>query len=769
MIFQLQAQPPWGGNRGIDGTMSLYNYSQSHVLGSDRYGLIDTWRDRPYRFVIVGDGANIARYQNGGAPTSKAYQYPVDLLPGTLQLAGDASEATCGDGGFAEIIVCNGAWTTEQLAAIDAYLVTQWGNLSPEVSIVERDLVTDFDGHFGAWNAWYRCMPTYPVKLTIPEGSFGDRDVGDHLADCGPYDGAYLQTKPYEATVEGAGSSLTTLEFAALFNGGLPSTGGMQPKIETALEGATSVTLKDAAQAVNFPVDQWVCITGIDMQGYGYPQNPYFHDWCQVTGVDLETGIINLDRPLRFTYKDTWPQFNTADIYSPDPGGPATIYPAKSFAQTVTLKGFTNVDPGSWFGNCIMDVTFIDCNFYGYEPAPSMSLSYLFQDCDCGGAIMEVDKVIRRLEFDNSHVRSLWIQSAGSTDEVVISNGSDIDSLTGGPRDLIIEDSNVDSLGIGPAYGGTRSVTITNSYIGDSVTAPVGIQCLGLPTSTTLPYSWDTGTGVISCNKRAFKSTNGLLRTIPGCWYFCRAKYPPGGASTKNMVAPYFQITDMWDDSDTQPDPVHQTLFIQTTLTGSQIPLPADLQGINLHICPSWTCTGVTGHFTLKGMNNAPPGIPFGEYTYLEYPDAEQVIDTVTNYGYEHYHQPNYRPMGKFVSLTVNVTTPYTGVKATAQLRPLGWVNGTELTPENFDGPTVLWKPIINLKVAGERIVTTTTVTGAQTGDTLTAPGPMWVGNAATDSDWTIMADEDPSVRAAFTVEIVLDQGISSNGSPGSP
>ena len=68
--------------------------------------------------------------------------------------------------------------------------------------------------------------------------------------------------------------------------------------------------------------------------------------------------------------------------------------------------------------------------------------------------------------------------------------------------------------------------------------------------------------------------------------------------------------------------------------------------------------------------------------------------------------------------------------------------------------------PKINLMAAGERIITPTTISGAQQGDVLgAAPGNVWMTLTLAYLNGDIHAD-DPSTYPTVTVEITTDQGV---------
>ena len=113
---------------------------------------------------------------------------------------------------------------------------------------------------------------------------------------------------------------------------------------------------------------------------------------------------------------------------------------------------------------------------------------------------------------------------------------------------------------------------------------------------------------------------------------------------------------------------------------------------------------------------------------------------------------------GTLVKLRVNVIRAYTGALATLNLNVLGQFGGGIV---GVDGFTLSkWNPTINLKIAGERIITPGAFTGDQTGDSDLSIGAVWFynglkpflsGNISADN-----GDKWPTVE----IEVITDQGI---------
>src|SRR5262249_34890184 len=113
---------------------------------------------------------------------------------------------------------------------------------------------------------------------------------------------------------------------------------------------------------------------------------------------------------------------------------------------------------------------------------------------------------------------------------------------------------------------------------------------------------------------------------------------------------------------------------------------------------------------------------------------------------------------GKLVKLAYNVTTPYTGAQSTLTMNPMGQFH--EFTIK-ADGTTFDYQPAINLKIAGERDVLPSSVTGQTSGDTvLSIPEAIWFPSTATPFLGTNVSGEPPAVWPTITIEMTTDQGV---------
>jgi hypothetical protein len=192
---------------------------------------------------------------------------------------------------------------------------------------------------------------------------------------------------------------------------------------------------------------------------------------------------------------------------------------------------------------------------------------------------------------------------------------------------------------------------------------------------------------------------------------------------------------------------------VQTSATGGW-PFSGSLT-LHVHPAVNFTCTNCTGGADARSLSQAPAGAPLFSYSKYTY---------AGNFG----STPSFNQWGKLVSMKINVTKPYTGSKPSLFLEALGQFGSFVMNP---DGAIVRTDPTINLKVAGERAITPTSVAGLQQGDIVTAPGPIsllgaidaFMGLNGTLAD---IGSDDPSMWPSVTIEIVTDQGTSPSPTP---
>jgi hypothetical protein len=163
--------------------------------------------------------------------------------------------------------------------------------------------------------------------------------------------------------------------------------------------------------------------------------------------------------------------------------------------------------------------------------------------------------------------------------------------------------------------------------------------------------------------------------------------------------------------------------YVQTDATGGFPPIGSPIS-YRTGVMPRFTCDACSGDPALVATNiqsGATPLAPLATYSRRSYAPS----GTSKNLG-------SLVVIGKLVSLTINVTQAYTGPDS-AILNPTGEFHN--FTVKQSDWSRYDWWPTINLKVAGERIITPSGVTcnGVSAGCSgdlnMNVPEAIWIPN----------------------------------------
>lgn len=490
-------------------------------------------------------------------------------------------------------------------------------------------------------------------------------------------------------------------------------------RINTVSAGATTVQLKTPSEHTRFTVGAWILVAGLDLMGFGSPMNPAFFEYRKIASKDTGTGVITLTAPLANSYRDDWPLYNPgapSGADSLDCGGPATIYAFDSaWDNDITINGLTIDQPGQTYVKSRRVVlNGGGCGNDGVILTTAQEMQYI--DFDQTGVGIEGDKVFEIVRLLRSPANSISFQSMSGT---VTVTDSDIGVYNGTPRHLIIEGGTSDEIRLGTTSFGCNDTTRVNNHVTPSVSAaPVTITDI-------VGTGYTMSGGVI----RAPVALKALPWAIPGRWCFF------GGAQ---LYAVAFQVLAVTRDA------THT--IVTTSLSGGfpAIPLRSgSFLDLRSHPCPLWSGTGNSGCADIVDMSQAgQQNKPVFSYSKRPYTGA---IGTT--------EQARFFMVGRLVSVSINVITPYTG--GNSPLFHLSRFDNWPVILDDYSGST--FGPIVNPKIAGNRIITPSGVSGAQSGDTLSAPGSIWFP----DKSFSGAQFSQDASGAVIEVEIITDQGIS--------
>ena len=167
------------------------------------------------------------------------------------------------------------------------------------------------------WGAWARAQSAAGNKVTLLI------DPGFYIFDLSmcPYalaNIADLHIKGYGATLQNI-SSINNGAANPWFQAGQPLRDGTVNNvyqyflIQTTTPNTTTFRMRTPSQAENLTVGQYVMLSSVYIQQGGYPPNCDRFEYLIVTAINTTTGVITVDRPIRYMHPSTYPD----DLTSP--------------------------------------------------------------------------------------------------------------------------------------------------------------------------------------------------------------------------------------------------------------------------------------------------------------------------------------------------------------------------------------------------------------------------------------------------------------------
>ncbi|HEY6329167.1 MAG TPA: hypothetical protein VI756_07510 [Blastocatellia bacterium] len=595
---------------------------------------------------------------------------------------------------------------------------------------IVKNIVTDFgcgcngvdddNAAFHAFNSWalnWQENNTGLIELYIPPGSTPVVTSGSagHAFAAGIQQ---LLVVGYGATLSDGGSG------DGFFLGGLgvEEDNAHSARVATVPAGSNSVTLLTPGQSSLFSVGNWALMAGLDMMGYGYPPDPAFFDYVQVSAVNSETGVITFGSSLQNSYESTWPLYNGGSSYSTDLGGPATLYSLDpTWNAQIEYRGLTLSSSGLMVA-VGKNITFTDITCTGGGSVyPSENLTWTAVNLNDSGTNIQMDKLVGTVTITNATIGSIDFQSS-SINSLVMTGSTITNYLHGTPKTTTISNSTMGEFWPGAwGYGASNEVTCTNCVINSPLT-PLGSQ----------GPAWGT-----------YTMSDGIL-TVPNSagpanWAVPGASVYLSGSQDNEYSA---RVIDLTQDA--------TNTYIQTSIQGGYPTIPAEGGATTMfkaYPMTAFTCTNCTGDPTAVDASQAPPGNPFYSYAHRTYT------------GNIYTNQSIIPVWGNMVEIKIIVTTPYTGALSNLALS----LGPGGVLVMNSSGANVGWNPTINLRVPGERDIFPDSVAGVQAGDLITAPGPIRLFD---DEFQPLISSniggEASSVYPSVTVEIITDGGLGS-------
>lgn len=403
------------------------------------------------------------------------------------------------------------------------------------------------------------------------------------------------------------GSKLTISAYGATLRGsvGTNGFGGSGPnndnthnaKFTTTSAGASTISLVTSGQTSLFTAGKWVLVTGIDMQGYGYPQNPGLFEFKKIASIG--SGTMTFTEPLINSYKSTWPNYAPGDSVNLDQGGAANVYVLRDpWDQEIEMKGtyFPDNSNGQ-YGKCRVAL-WTDCTFETYGPFPTMCALFRSTRCTAAGTGgTEVDKCIHRAEFIDSMHRAVDFQSS-CVNELFVSNMTQSPNARwrgGAGKSNTFINLNTTDFNFGEMnYGAMGPTTMTNC---SATTGTWFVQ--------TMPFSdmTEEGGGVLSY--AAGPSSASAANT-----YF----FVPGQncilVDSSNAWARSFQVSDVTSSAGRTYVTTNLPFSVPGTINGKTSPWK-----IASHPCADLTMVNCSGNSLFTTQSALPAHTPFQSWT----------------------------------------------------------------------------------------------------------------------------------------------------------
>lgn len=521
-------------------------------------------------------------------------------------------------------------------------------------------------------------------------------------------------------------------------------------RLDSITAGSTTAQCKVIADSNDFTAGTWTLLSGLDLMGVGQPPNPFVFEYIKISNVNTTTGQITFDTPVQYDYSDTWPAFTPANIgLEPDQGGPPTLYAMDpGWDIDAAYEDFELVNVWGQSHTKARRLVFRNFRTANYGLIPTGGKEVEFYNCDLPSQ-MEIDKIAEDVLIDNCTTGQLLAQS--SINRLTLQNGSVTSALNGTVRFMEMHDSTITTgAGFGAiAFGRSDSFITSGSTFNTS--SYLGVTDNGDNGSTPLLGSYTmSSTGVLTM-PRAGRDYPGLRWAVPGTRVKINGRELTGGLYIVSW-GPMFTVLDVTADS------------------------------TNIYVQTDWP------YGALQGWVSSFSIVPFNYCSFAsDTTTSDEAIQTLMaanalgmhtagTYKFKHYNGSNCGqnagstttvavPItgGRLISMTVNVTTPYTGALNSGNPSILLWSRSNPRVIMN--GSTFTdWPLTINLKQAGLRTITPTGVTGAQSGDTISAPPTnAWLSNVlggwgTGERDLRPGYITDPSLGPEFDLELFLDQ-----------
>lgn len=587
-----------------------------------------------------------------------------------------------------------------------------------------------FDAFNAAWQG-----STSQVRLTIPTGKICCASP-QSISPYKPFAGIpNLVVSGYGATIvnfcSGTGDG-ATWQFGGA---GEAQNWTHSARTQSVSAGASTLTLVTAGDTSLFSVGQRVLLAGIDLMGTGYPINNQIFEYLTVQSIGV--GTITFTTTLVNSYLSTWPHYNDGSISEIDQGGPATLYSLDTtFNATVEYQGLTIDQATVQTYAVVRNVTYRDVTFTGNQcSVPTQNESFNAINVTGTLCAIEVDKMITAMTVTGGTWTSWEFQSA-STGTATFNGGVVISGyIHGTPQVFVGNNMTVQGeFKVGAeGFGASSSVSCTSCVIN-------ALGTFGAKSPTT-DFTLSSGTIV----------KNNATTPI----YWCVPGFKAYFSGEVDFEYPMFTITGLTKSG--------SNTLCATTLSGSSFPaLPPNLSGvlyIQVDPAPIINFQSSTGNATVVDVSQASArNKPIWTYTSRTYTCAFKRTGDQIDINSPDLQTPVWGEIddGGTNKITIAVSTADTSGTSPLTFSPLKDTASNGMPYVGADLVVHHLPTTVNLKIAGTRVINQSSVTGAQSGDLLSAPndpGSVLSGRAVAPATSTTVPNAATCPVVTVTVE----------------
>jgi hypothetical protein len=546
--------------------------------------------------------------------------------------------------------------------------------------------------------------------------------------------------------------------------------------------GDSCVTMTTSGSESNYFPGMWTIISGLGLQTTSFPSNFGVYEYKKVASIDTSAHRVCFTSPSKYAYKTNWPDWGTS--CGPPCGGPPYLigmsYPGFAASNCFGSSTFCKWDNvftiigGTWSFSAapnmngrtarLINVTCTSASTLNACWFPSQNQNVLWVNTTFTTTTIEADKEVENWNIVGGSYHGVTIQSS-SLSNMTLTNGASFNLINGSPGlSLNCINSTIGTLTFGNNYGNTSDVMAFNGNACNITGGATGTNrpgCCTFSSGRIIPI-WASNNPVWVLTA----PSSGVLQCNENVDHQCHDALTFGGAEG------YWVLNNQWNGiangypmqtTDITKIASGPNIFNVTTTLGvaSLSSLPLDGGGNATYVpdfVRNWNCINCTGGPSMIDLSlPGAQGKPLFNYTKKTY-TCQANVPNVANSVYSNNSNASagitgLLPMvGKFVSATINVITPDTnsgGSLATVSVSPYGPISMT-----------------VNLKLTGSRTVTTSTTSGAQSGDTLSAYPANWFdqtgeGSTAIDQQPTLgpfnydTLATNPALCAVWTIEVV--------------